>query len=356
MAAEPAEFTFYSELFTKLNAALTSYISDVATSIIGAIGPVSAQLLVLYFIIHGIALMRGLIEEPITDFLMRAVRISLIFAFALNIGYYNGQVVNFLWNSPDALATYVSGGAYVGNNSMSFLDNLMSRVYDLGQVFWDYDSSGPSVDIGPKVIAILVWLAGLLVTAYGAFLFVLAKMALAVLLGIGPIFILLLMFESTKRFFESWLGQALNYLMVVVLTSGAVKLILTIIESYLPNATAVAGETGSVSAAIPAIGFSVIGALVMMQLSSVASALGGGVAVSTLGAGAAVWSKAKGAAGGAKNLASGKTLSDMRAQRRAKETNANWAARNPGNTAKAAGMSMEAFKKVTQTPNRVRQG
>lgn len=356
MAAEPAEFTFYSELFNKLNTALTSYISDVSTSIIGTIGPVAAQLLVLYFIIHGIALMRGLIEEPITDFIMRVVRLSLILGIALNVGYYNGQVVNFLWNSPEALASYVSGNSYTGNNSMLFLDNLMSKVYDLGQVFWDYSSGMTSVDLGPKIVAILVWLAGLIVTAYGAFLFVLAKMALAVLLGIGPIFIMLLMFEGTKRFFESWLGQALNYLMVVVLTSGAVKLILTIIETYLPNATVVAGETGSISAAIPAIGFSVIGALVMMQLSSVASALGGGVAVSTLGAGAALWSKAKGAAGGAKNLASGKTLSDMRAQRRAKETNARWAANNPGTTAKAAGMSMAAFKKATATPNRVRQG
>lgn len=353
MAGE-AGFDYYSRAFDKLNAALTSYISDTATSIIGAITPVASQLLALYFVIYGIAMMRGLIEEPISDFAMRVIRIALILTLALNIGYYNGQIVEFLWNSPDKLAAYVAGSNATGTANMSFLDNLMTEFYTLGELFWAYSSGMTSVDLGPKLIALLVWVAGVVVTVYAAFLFLLAKMALAVILGIGPIFILLLMFEGTKRFFESWLAQALNYVFVVVLTSAVVKLILSLIVAYMPNAQAVAGATGSISAAIPPIALAGIGALVMMQLSSVASSLGGGVAISTLGAGNAVWSKAKGAAGGAKNMASGKTLSDMRAQRRAKETNAKWASRNPGMTASAAGMSMQAFKKVTATPNRVK--
>lgn len=334
------EFTFYSRLFEKLNSALTTYVSDVATNVIGAIGPVAAQLLTLYFIIHGIALMRGLIEEPITDFAIRVVRISLILGIALNIGFYNGEVVSFIWNTPEALAAYVSGAAYTGDSSMNFLDGLMSEIYNLGQIYWSYDSAGPSVDIGPKIIAVMIWVAGLLVTAYGAFLFVLAKMALAVLLGLGPLFILLLMFEGTKRFFESWLGQALNYVFVVVLTSAVIKLILTIIQVYLPTATSEAAIDATMAAAIPAIAFCVIGSLVMMQLSSVASALGGGVAVSTLGAGAAVWSKAKGAAGatGRAGLSLGKKAAKT-------ET-----ARNAGAAVK--GMPMAAFRKITASPSR----
>ncbi len=347
-------FDYYSQAFTKLSAALTSYVSDTATSIIGAIGPVAAQLLTLYFIIYGISMMRGLIEEPISDFAMRVIKTSLILGLALNIGLYNGQIVSFLWDSPDKLAAYVSGSNSGTTENMSYLDNLMTQFYSLGEKFWAYSSGMTSVDLGPKIIAVLVWLAGVVVTVYAAFLLILAKMALAVILGIGPIFVLLLMFEGTKRFFESWFGQALNYVFVVVLTSAAVKLILSLIVAYMPSANTVAGATGSISAAIPPIALAGIGALVMMQLSSVASALAGGVAISTLGAGNAIWNKAKGAAGGAKNLASGKTLSDMRAQRRAKATNAKWAARNPGMTASAAGMSMKAFKAVTATPNRVK--
>ena len=347
-------FTFYTNLFNKLSDVLTTYITNVSTTLVGAIGPLAAQLLALYFIIHGIALMRGLIEEPISDFAVRVVKMSLILGCALSVGIYNGEIVSFIWNSPDALGALVAGGDYSDNNNVNFLDALMTKIYDLGHVYWSVDNAGP--DIGTTFLALIIWLVGLILTGYGAFLFVLAKMALAILLALGPIFIMLLMFEATKRFFESWLGQAMNYVFMVVLVSAACKLILTIIDAYMGPALADARATASIPTAVPAIAYSVIGALVLMQLSSVASALGGGVAVSTLGAGAAVWSKATGAGRGVKNMATGKTLNDMRAARRQRETNKRWAKNNPGVGAKVAGLPMAAFKKVTATPNRVKQG
>lgn len=353
MATTASDFDFFSTSYAHLSSVLNDYVSTTASTVVAAITPVATQLFTLYVIIYGISMLRGLVEEPITDFAMRTVRMAIILGFALNLGIYNAQVVSFLWNTPDAMAAFVTGTSTTGTSNMTYLDGLMSQFYNLGQQYWAYSSGATSLDIGPKIVSVCIWLAGIVVTAYAAFLLILAKMALAVILGIGPIFILLLMFEGTKRFFEAWLGQALNYVFVVVLTSAAVKLILSLISAYMGNAAA-AAATGAVSAAIPPLALGVIGALVLMQLSSVASALGGGVAISTLGAGNAIWSKARGAAGGAKNLASGKTLSDMRAQRRAKVTNANWAAKNPGMTASAAGMSMKAFKKVTSTPNRVK--
>lgn len=346
-------FNFYNTAYTKISDTLSAYVSDTASNVIAGITPVATQLFVLYIIIYGISMMRGLIEEPITDFVMRVVRIGLIMGFGLSLGIYNGEVVGFLWNSPDALANLIVGSTS-GTSNMTFLDNLMTSFYELGQKYWTYSSGMTSPDIGPKIIAVAVWGAGIGITLYGAFLLILAKMALAVILGIGPIFILLLTFESTKRFFETWLGQALNYVFMVALTAAVIKMVLSIVMAYMAPANAAAAADGSIAAALPPLALGVVGALVMMQLSGVASALGGGVAVSTLGAGNAVWSKAKNAAGGAKDLASGKTLSDMRGARRTKQANANWAARNPGVASSAAGMTMKAFKKVTTTPNSVK--
>jgi type IV secretion system protein VirB6 len=119
-------------------------------------------------------------------------------------------------------------------------------------------------------------------------------MALAILLGVGPIFVLLLIFEGTKRFFEAWLGQALNYVFLVILTAGAIKLIMTIIVQYLNVAAGGAVAAPTIEQAVPAIVLCLIAALVMMQLPSIASALGGGVAISTLGA--AGWTYGKAAA------------------------------------------------------------
>jgi type IV secretion system protein VirB6 len=345
-------FDFYSTAYNKISGTLNTYVSDTASNVISGITPVATELFVLYIVIYGISMMRGLVDEPITDFAMRTVRIGFIMGIGLTLGTYNGHIVSFLWNSPDALANLVVGNTS-GNSNIEFLDTLVTSFYELGQKYWAFSSGWTSPDFGPKFTAILIWAVGVAVTLYGAFLLILSKMALAVILGIGPIFILLLMFESTKKFFESWLGQAMNYVFMLALTAAVIKMVLNIVQDYLGSANVLA-QGGSISAAIPPLALGLVGCLVMMQLSGVASALGGGVAISTLGAANAVWNKAKNAAGGAKNLASGKTLSDMRGARRTKETNARWAARNPGVTATAAGMTMKAFKKATATPNRVK--
>ena len=42
---------------------------------------------------------------------------------------------------------------------------------------------------------------------YTMFLLALSKIALSVLIALGPIFMALLLFETSKRFFESWIAQ-----------------------------------------------------------------------------------------------------------------------------------------------------
>lgn len=357
MGAPVTDIEIFTPTFDKLDASLTTYVADVSSGVITAIAPVGTQLMVLYFVIYGIAMMRGMIQEPVTDFLMRVIKVVGVTAFALNIGIYNGQIAAFLWNSPDAMATIISGGAYVGDNSVTFLDTVLTNMYRLGQTFWDYSSGMMSVDLGPKLIAILVWCVAVLVTGYGAFLLALAKTALAVLLALGPIFILLAMFEGTKRFFESWMGQALNFVFVAIITSAILRLILTLLDQYLPPAITAASATGAISTAVETLVLAAVAGLVLMQVNQISSALGGGVAVSTLGAGAALLGKLKGGAQGASNLLTGKTLSDMRAAKmRRANINDNWQRykqANPSMVRRGAGMAMDMYRKKISPPNKV---
>lgn len=290
----PSDFHFYEDTFAQLNTALTTYVGDVATGVIGAFTGVTYTLLMIYMMLWGWSTLRGMISEPITDAMTRLIRLSVIVGIAMNLGRYNTFVSNFLWNTPDALAAVVASGYSDSTTNVQYLDGLMSKLYDLGDAFWQKANAAGDFlpDFGLLATAILIWIAGVAATAYGAFLLALSKMALAILLGIGPLFVLCLIFEGTKRFFESWMGQALNYVFLVVLTAGAIKLILTIITTYLTAAGTPADPT--IDQALPAIVLCVIAALVMMQLPSIASALGGGVAVSTLGAVGWAYGKTKG--------------------------------------------------------------
>lgn len=296
----PSEFHFYEDLFSKLTGTLTGYVGSVSTNVISAITPVATTLLLIYVALWGWSMMRGVISEPITDGAGRIIRLTLITAIALNIGYYNTFIADFLWGAPDALASVVVGGYTGPASGVQYLDGLLSKMFDFGGSYYQAaqaDSTLGVPDLGKLLVAVLIWAAGVVVTGYGAFLYALSKMALAVILAVGPIFVLLIIFEPTRRFFDAWIGQALNYVFMVMLTAAAVALILTIIESFLGSPMAATfQETTPLGGAIPAIVFSVIGVLVLMQVASMASALGGGVAIGTLGAVAWAYGRTKGTA------------------------------------------------------------
>jgi type IV secretion system protein VirB6 len=281
-------FYFYQDTFGQLNSTLSTYVSDVASNIIGAITPVTTTLIAIYVMLWGWAVIRGVVSEPIIDGFGRIVRLTIIIAIALNVGRYNGYLSDMLWNSPDKLASYVASGYSNSTSNTQFLDSLMSQIYDFGDAYWKkahLNSTMGIPDIGLMIIAVMVWSAGLFSTAYGAFLLALAKMALAILLGVGPLFILFAIFDATKRFFDAWMGQALHYVFLVMLTSASIKMIMTIIKTYLAAASTVTALADpGISQALPTIVLCLIGTLVMMQMPSMSSALGGGLAISSMGA------------------------------------------------------------------------
>jgi type IV secretion system protein VirB6 len=345
---------FYSSLFTKLSGTLDTYVGTTSASIIGAITPVARTLVMIYICLWGWSMIRGVISEPITDGVTRIVRLALIVAIATTGGYYATYLSDWIWNSPDVMASYIAGDNGVTN--VNFLDTLWNKIYDYGAAYAakaKADSTLGVPDLTMMAAAVGIWGAGVVATGYGAFLLVLSKMALAILLGIGPLFVLLLIFEPTKQFFNSWLGQALNYVFLTMLTAAAIKLIFTLIDAFLP---ATAPADPSLSDAIAAIALFVVAFLVLMQMPSKASALGGGVAISTLGAVGALYGRVRGAAGTGKNILTGKTLSDMRGARRSRDVNRRWAERNPGVARRAAGAPMAVYRKVTTSrANRVQK-
>ncbi len=347
-----SSFDFYEKLFTKLSAGLLTYWQQVAADIAGAITPVATTLLTIYVMLWGWSMMRGVISEPVTDGAGRIIRLAVVIGIALNVGRYNTYLADMLWNSPDALAGVVASGYSNSNTSMQFLDNLMGQFYDMGQAYNDKANADSGVtgipDLSLWCTGLAIWVSGILVTGYAAFLLALSKIAIAILLGVGPLFILMTIFEPTKRFFDSWVGQALNYVFLVLLTAAAIKLVMTIIQTYLGAPAVIAALADpSINQALPAIVFGIIGVLVMMQLPSMASALGGGVAIGTLGAVGWAYGKTKG------GVTAMRPTNLRRSFNKAKSD-----VRIAGNAAKVVGGApMAVYRKVTgSNKNRVAKG
>ena len=80
-----------------VTAPLQSYISSTSAAVIGAITPVATTLLMIYIMFWGWSMIRGVITEPVTDGVTRIVKLAVICAIALSVGFYSQFLVDWLW-------------------------------------------------------------------------------------------------------------------------------------------------------------------------------------------------------------------------------------------------------------------
>lgn len=109
-----------------------------------------------------------------------------------------------------------------------------------------------------------------------------AKMAVAIMIFLAPIFLLFLLWESTRELFNKWLQTTLNYALIPVIVCGILMMILSVINETLPGLSMI--SQNNFLGIIPFIGLMLISALLFTQVPNIASALGGGIALTGISA------------------------------------------------------------------------
>ena len=297
--------TTITTLMQTVNSATGTYITSSVQSVMGYISGPFYALMGVYIALWGFAHFMGLIKEPISDAVKRFLKIFAIMTMALHFGSYNDYVVTIFTKVPEDLAgVFLAGtgtGATISNagNVVTALDDLFGKLWELGDLFWKQGRlAALPPNLMPYFVALMVYVLTVCITAYAAFLIVLSKIALAVLIGIGPLFIMGTLFETTKKFFESWLGFLCNYALVMVLTVAVSGLFISIVNQFYAAAQAGIADDSSfnIAAFAPVAITCIVGLLLFPQIMGIASSLGGGVSLSTMGAPGKALDAAKGTA------------------------------------------------------------
>jgi type IV secretion system protein VirB6 len=114
------------------------------------------------------------------------------------------------------------------------------------------------------------------------FLLSLSKIALSILLSLGPLFIALIFFQTTKRFFESWIAQLANYAFITLLTVLVAALMLGLVTAAANQAAAQGGGI-SIADGVRVCLAAGLTFLVMRQVMPMAAGLASGLALSSFG-------------------------------------------------------------------------
>jgi type IV secretion system protein VirB6 len=271
----------FEGMFAVVDQALDQYIINTATDLIAYISPIFTSLLIVWIAIWGYLMMFGKVTEPLQEGVFRILRIGFIMTLGLTVGTYMGVVVDVLAHGPESIAAVVTGS---NGGAATILDNLFSNVLGVADKAWD-KAGVMSGDFGMYLVAVLILIFGGGVTIVVAFLLLASKVATTALLAIGPLFIIGLLFNTTQRFFESWLGMVVNYGMLLVLGSAVGRMIIDVSETFMKIVeSSSGGNMANMTTCAYLISYFALGVLVLKQVPAIASALGGGVALATQGA------------------------------------------------------------------------
>lgn len=162
----------------------------------------------------------------------------------------------------------------------SFYDRSMSVTQEVleGASWYDF---------GIYLYAGAIALAALLFSGYAAMLIILAKVAVAILLAVGPIFILLLIFKNTQSLFEGWLRTLLNFAIIPIFIYAVIAFFIILAENPLQNLEDNASVNSELLTAMaPFLLITVVGFMIMAQVMNMAASITGGLSLSSMGAGA----------------------------------------------------------------------
>ena len=268
---------FFAEFNTWLNGILTGYIADNTALIAAALEPAVVTLGVVYVMVWGYLQLTGQIEEPFIAGAKKILVLAVILGCALNLWLYNALIVDTFFNAPAELGAVVVG-AY---DPVTIVDQIFFEGGDAANLLLQ---KGGLLDgnFAYYLAGIGVYLIVGLTGIYAMFLLTLSRIALSVLLALGPLFIALLLFESSKRFFEAWLAQLANYALIGILTVLVAALMLHVVTVAAQQAVATGGAI-QIANGVKVCMAAGLTFLVMRQVMAMAAGLASGLALSSFG-------------------------------------------------------------------------
>ncbi|WP_294390041.1 type IV secretion system protein [uncultured Sphingomonas sp.] len=211
----------------------------------GALLPALTILLTLYVAFLAVGMLTGRTTLGLSALTPRMMTLGLVLTFATSWVAYQSVVWNLAVGGPDQVAGIVMGA------KGSATDLFASRVDILFNAIADAASAGGSAQpqaaaqAGAPVAAQaaggsftptdLMWISALMLLLGTVGVLVTAKIALAALLGLGPIFIIFALFTGTRGLFEGWLKAvvmlAVTPLFAILLGAGVLELAVPIVRA-----------------------------------------------------------------------------------------------------------------------------
>jgi type IV secretion system protein VirB6 len=209
--------------------------------------------LTIYVAVIGYRLILGHSGLSLGEMVPHFIKMGIVLALATRWPTYQALVFNLLFHGPDQLAApilrQVTGNAADQGDVLAAVQAMFDRLTSYAGAAWSQHTAAPPpqgavtapsvpplpLQLGaPQFVAMLLWGSALTMLAVSLGVLLVVRIILALLLVIGPIFIALAMFASTRGLFEGWLRMAVKFALVPLFT---LPLTAALIAVLIPFAT-----------------------------------------------------------------------------------------------------------------------
>lgn len=250
---------------------------------------VAGLLLTLYVIFWGVGIWQGTATGGPADHAFRLFRAFLIYAMATKWSDFQTFAYNAMNEGPSAIGNALLSVVTTPNNTGTAANlTSVNGVQTALQNIWNTTNSATEAFLqnagitnwGPYIFAAVFYVVMALLIGFAIFLIVLSKLFMWLLLALAPVFIILLLFGVTTRFFGGWLSSLVQYFIVQVLVYAFLAFYVSLIQQSIDALNGVAGSKSATWATIgPVVLLAIIGVLLLSQINNVAAAIAGGVPI-----------------------------------------------------------------------------
>jgi len=208
----------------------------------GRLVPMLTGCLTLYVAFFAISLLTGRSRLGVSALTPRMLTLGLVLTFATSWAAYQNVIWTLASGAPDQIAGVLVGTH--GSATVAFADRLDRLFSAIADAAHQAGTQGAPTDTGITPAAATVggfssatalWLCAILLMLGTAGVVVTAKIALAALLAIGPLFVVLALFSGTRGLFLGWLRSVILFalvpLLAVLIGGGAVGALSPLVEA-----------------------------------------------------------------------------------------------------------------------------
>lgn len=280
--------SFFSDTLNTVDSVIGNFVNTAYSHFVQANTTMVTLLFTVYVMILGYRFATHQQQADLVNIIRHLVVLLCVYALVMSWQLYNIFIYNIFTNEPGNIAQVLINAAAGNNQSSQSISQALDSIYAavikntinfFGQV--GFSTTG----IAFLFYGLLVFVIGTIMCVIALLLFIYAKMAMAISLALGPIFILFILWDSTRSIFAAWLRKLITLALIPIVTSAILVLMLSVINVTLPQFNQPL-ENQQFYGIAPFLGLSLATALLLTQVFSICSALGGGITLASLSKGA----------------------------------------------------------------------